>query len=541
MRQEMPTANTMTTYRFSCIAAGLILVLAALAVPVLAQGEIGYVRVASNPPGAYVYIDNVYRATTASSGAESPVIDVTANVQHTIRISKSGYQDFTAPFTVLPGDFRDFQITLTPVTTPSTFGTIGVASTPGGAEVYIDGTYHGLTPTQSGTFLTQEVLPGQHTVSVQKAGHVTYSTKVDVTSGQRKDVTATLQSTQPAGAIQVTTSPSGATVTLDGLDPRTAPYTYQNVAPGPHTLLATLDGYEQLSYSVTVVSGATAQATLTLIRSPATVGSLHVTSIPSGADIYLDGIYRGPTPITIGNLAPGNHNILLRLAGYQEYTGTATIIAGQTTEHPVTLVALPPSAGSIDVVSYPAGASVYLDGSYYGQTSPYDALDIPNVAPGDHALVLVLEGYYNYVTSVAVTAGRSTSVVATLTDRPDANQFGQLAVQSSPSGAYIYVDGAYRGITPANLMLVRSGERTVLLRQSGYQDWTTAVTVTGGETAQVSATLAPIATPTPTPTPTATTPTPTTTAPATTQSGPATGFALAGLALAGILVLRARP
>ncbi len=47
-------------------------------------------------------------------------------------------------------------------------------------------------------------------------------------------------------------------------------------------------------------------------------------------------------------------------------------------------------------------------------------------------------------------------------------------------------------------MLVRTGARTVLLRESGYQDWTTSVTVTGGETVQVSATLAPIATQAPT-------------------------------------------
>lgn len=532
--------------RLPCLLVGLILILAALAVPVLGQGEIGYVRVASTPGGALIYIDDAYRGTTGSSGSAAPVIEVAANVQHSIRLSKEGYQAFTASFTVLPGDFRDFKTTLVPVPTTSTFGTIGVASTPGGAEVYIDGTYHGLTPTQIGAFLTQEVLAGQHIVTVQLVGYNTYSSKVDVASGQRKDVTANLQSAQPVGAIQVTTNPAGATVTLDGLDPRTAPYTYQNVAPGPHTLMATLDGYEPLSRSVVVTSGATAQATLTLVRVPTTVGSLHVTSTPAGADIYLDGVYRGPSPITIGGLSTGTHTILLRLAGYQEYTVSTTVVAGQTTELPVALAALPPTVGSMDVVSYPAGASVFLDGSYRGQTSPNDALDIPNLPPGDHALVLSLDGYYNYVTTIAVTAGKSTNVVATLTDRPAANQFGQLAVISSPSGASVYVDGAYRGITPAALTLVRTGDRTLLLRESGYQDWTTSVTVATGETAQVSATLVSLGTQTPTSatvTTAATTvaPTPTTAAPTTTKSGLADGLALTGIALAGLLILRARP
>lgn len=499
----------------------LILVLAALAVPAVAQGEIGYVRVASEPPGAYVYIDNVYRATTTSSGSDAPVIDVTANVQHTGRIVKSGYEDFTGTFTVKPGEITDFKTTLDPVPTPSTFGTIGVASTPGGGEVYIDGTYYGLTPTQSGSFLTQDVLPGTRTVTVRMDGFNPYTTKVTVDSGQRKDVQATLQSTQPAGAIQVTTSPSGAAVTLDGLDPQTAPHTYQNVAPGTHTLAATLDGYEPLAQSVTVQSGVTAQATLTLTQSASTVGSLHVTSTPSGADIYLDGVYRGYTPSTIGGLAPGNHNILLRLSGYQDYLSTTTTIyAGQTTELPVTLTALSSTVGSVAVVSYPAGASVYLDGSYYGQTNPYDALDISNVAPGDHLVVLSLPGYYSYATPVTVTAGATASVTATLERMPGGNQFGQLAVTSSPAGASVYVDGAYRGVTPAVLLLVRPGDRTLMLRESGYLDWTGSVSVNNGETAQVSATLQPVATPTVTPSNTSTPVVTTTTVVTTTSSTP---------------------
>jgi hypothetical protein len=120
-----------------------------------------------------------------------------------------------------------------------------------------------------------------------------------------------------------------------------------------------------------------------------------------------------------------------------------------------------------------------------------------------------------------------------------------MAVLSSPSGASVYVDGAYRGVTPAALMLVRTGDRTLLLRQSGYQDWTTSVTVTAGETAQISATLMPLGTPTPT-TATVTTvattaaPTPTTAVPTTTRSGLADGLALTGIALAGLLVLRTR-
>jgi hypothetical protein len=196
------------------------------------------------------------------------------------------------------------------------------------------------------------------------------------------------------------------------------------------------------------------------------------------------------------------------------------------------------------VVSYPAGASVYLDDVYQGVTNPWDTLSIPNVAPGEHDLTLTLGGYYDYVTSVTVTTDQSTSVVATLSDLPGSNPNGQVAVASSPAGAGFYIDNAYRGVTPLVVDSVPKGSHTILVRQAGYRDWTTSIQVTEGETAQVSAPLVQDGSPTATatPTPVATTAASTTTAvPTTTRSGVAGGLVLAGLVVAGLLVLRARP
>lgn len=534
----------MTPNRLSCLLAGLLL-LAALAAPALADGDIGLVRVSSSPGGALVYIDDAYRGVTPTAQGQSPAIEVGADTQHTVRLVKQGYQDFATTFSVNAGQLRDVTGTLPPVGPTSTFGTIAVRSSPGGARVYIDGTYYGTTPTQGGSSLSQEVLAGKHRVSVQMDGYTTYSTTVQAESGERRDVQVTLNSETPGGTIQVSTSPSGARVTLDGMDARTAPATYANVAPGMHMVVATQDGYEPLSRSVQVNSGQTAQASLTLIRVSPSVGAARILSVPIGADIYLDGVYRGSTPITIGNLATGGHAVLLRRSGYQEYSATVPITAGGTAELQAALVVQPSTSGSVDVVSYPAGASVYLDGSYRGQTNPWDALDLPGIAPGEHDLSLSLDGYYDYVTTVTVTAGRGTNVVATLKDLPGANPNGQVTVASAPSGAGVYLDNVYRGLTPLTMAAVPTGAHTLLIRTAGYQDWATAVQVTEGETAQVSATLVQggAATATATLTSPATTATqmPTTAAPTTTRSGPADGLALAGLALAGLLVLRTRP
>ena len=536
----------MTPYRLSCLLAGLVLILAALAAPALGQGETGFVRVASSPGGAVIYIDDVYRGATPINTGSSSAITVTANTVHTVRLAKQGYYDYATTFTVGEGQTRDVSGTLVRSRQTSTFGSIAVQSTPGGASVYIDGTYYGTTPTGSGSWLSQDVLAGRHRVTVQLDGYTTYSTTVDAVSGQRSDVRVTLNSDQAVGTLRVSTSPNGATVTLDHTDSRTAPAIFTNVAPGTHTIVATLDGYSPISQTVQVSPGQTAQTSLTLSPTSTSVGSIRIVSIPSAANIYIDGIYRGSTPMTVGDLAAGDHTVLLRRSGYREYTTTVTIPAGGTAELRPTLSALSSSSGSIDVISYPAGASVYLDDVYRGETTPFDALDIPNVAPGDHDLTLTLGGYYDYVTTVTVNAGRTTSVVATLSDLPGANPNGQVAVSSAPAGAGVYIDNAYRGVTPLIVDNVPRGSHTVIVRQAGYQDWTTQLQVNEGETAQVSATLVTGGTATATATATRTTaattaaPTTTTAVPTTTRSGLVNGLALGGIALAGLLIVRAR-
>ncbi|KAF5055821.1 PEGA domain protein [anaerobic digester metagenome] len=543
----MPSTIIMSQYRTSCLVAVLVLFLTALAVPVMADGETGLVRITSSPGGVLVYVDDIYRGVTAVQSGQSATIEVTAGTQHNLRASKQGYQDYETTFSVNAGQLNEISVTLPSVTQTSIFGTIQVQSVPAGANVYIDGQFHGTTPSQAGSYLSQDVIAGKHIVSVQLDGYVTYSTTVQVLSGERKSVVANLNQDRPDGSIQVRTSPEGATVVLDGIDLRTSPVTFANVNAGTHTIIASRDGYQSVSRSVQVSAGQTAQVDITLNPIGPSYGSARIQSVPSSADVYIDGLYRGATPVTIGNLGIGTHNVLLRHAGFQEYSTTIQVSVGSTTEIRPTLTALPPTSGSVDVVSYPAGASVYIDGAYHGQTSSWDALDIPNVAPGDHSCTLTLGGYYDYVTTISVTAGRTTNVVATLKDLPTTNPHGQVAVVSSPSGAGVYIDNVYRGITPLTVRDVPKNSHTILIRQAGYQDWTTSVQVQEGETAQVSASLVPeggatTTTATSAVTSNATTalPTSTTAAPTTTKAGLIEGLALAGVALAGHLIVRSR-
>jgi virginiamycin B lyase len=56
-------------------------------------------------------------------------------------------------------------------------------------------------------------------------------------------------------------------------------------------------------------------------------GTLEITTTPSGAQVYIDGTYRGTTPVTVP-LAAGAHSVVLKMPGFPDAQRTITIYAG---------------------------------------------------------------------------------------------------------------------------------------------------------------------------------------------------------------------
>jgi hypothetical protein len=60
------------------------------------------------------------------------------------------------------------------------------------------------------------------------------------------------------------------------------------------------------------------------------VGTLDITSSPSGAKIYLDSTYKGITPSTLDDVSLGSHKIVISKTGYEEWSRSVTLTAGKT-------------------------------------------------------------------------------------------------------------------------------------------------------------------------------------------------------------------
>jgi hypothetical protein len=67
------------------------------------------------------------------------------------------------------------------------------------------------------------------------------------------------------------------------------------------------------------------------------VGTVVVSSEPTGASIYVDGSLTGTTPDTVKNLVAGSHKLVLKKTGYDDWGKIVTVVADDETEVDATL------------------------------------------------------------------------------------------------------------------------------------------------------------------------------------------------------------
>jgi hypothetical protein len=167
-------------------------------------------------------------------------------------------------------------------------------------------------------------------------------------------------------------------------------------------------------------------------------GRMLVRSTPADAEVLVNGEVRGRTPIALRNLPYGVYRVTVSRLGYvpveREVTVSATAPAAALqlelqragtadASSPPARSAASPQVGleearaadtSVEVVSRPAGARVFIDDQAVGSTP----LRVSGLAPGPHTIRLEQPGYRSWIGTVTVTAGRLARVSASLDPTP---------------------------------------------------------------------------------------------------------------------------
>jgi hypothetical protein len=137
----------------------------------------------------------------------------------------------------------------------------------------------------------------------------------------------------------------------------------------------------------------------------------------------------------------------------------------------------------MELHSVPEGASLVINGEYRGKTP----LTLGNLPSGRYTVAFSRFGFIGVSAEVAVEGGKTAEVTAAL--RPVT---GTLAINSSPPGARVLIDGTDAGPSPVVQENISAGNHTVVLEMGGYRSAVRDVRVMAGLENRVEIPLEPV-------------------------------------------------
>jgi hypothetical protein len=276
------------------------------------------------------------------------------------------------------------------------------------------------------------------------------------------------------GSLRLESDPSGAVVDIDGSPRGLTPMTV-DLSPGTHAVVLT-HGDDTQQISATVTAGATNthhfRWTSPVSTEPA-YGRLQVASDPPGAAVTVDGEQRGMSPLTVEQLEPGEHQVVVQVLG-RTHRRTVRIESAATASLVFTNA---PTGTESGWLAPRAGTQLHIleRGRLIGTTES-DRLLLP---VGNHELEFVADALgFRARRTITISAGQTTTIAVSLP---------QAAVNlNAVPWADVSIDGKDIGQTPiANLMLP-IGAHQVVFRHPQLGEKQATVNVSLQEAARVA-------------------------------------------------------
>jgi PEGA domain len=277
------------------------------------------------------------------------------------------------------------------------------------------------------------------------------------------------------GTLIMNTNPPGAKLFVDGVERGVTPLTVP-LKPGSHSIELRGDGPPRLM-PISMTAGGQVSQYIELPKT-ATFGQLQVRTEPAGARVSVDGLARGTSPVTVADLTPGEHGVLLEsdrgsvrqiVLVEAGVTGSLLVPLGTPDGAPV--------SGWIAVTA-PTDVQVFENQHLIG-SSQSDRL---MVSSGRHDLEIVNERLgYRASRTVQVSPGKVTAIRI---DFPK----GTIALNAIP-WAEVWVDGEKVGDTPIGNLSLVIGPHEIVFRHPDLGEQRHAATVTVNSPARLSVDL----------------------------------------------------
>jgi hypothetical protein len=120
-------------------------------------------------------------------------------------------------------------------------------------------------------------------------------------------------------------------------------------------------------FAVALLALLAVAGTTNVARAETATGAAYVSTLPGGADIWVDGTYVGRSPVYVDALLPGHHALTISKAGWVLQEGDVDVKAGGVAISTTQLTAGPralagSASGTVVVRTMPAHADVDIDG-----------------------------------------------------------------------------------------------------------------------------------------------------------------------------------
>jgi predicted RNA-binding protein (virulence factor B family) len=427
----------------------------------------GTLKVITSPSDADIYVSGTLKGTTNQYGGQGTISGLSDGT-YPLRLSKSGYKDWTKQITIVSGQTTTVYAYLEPGTGTSTtrsetivnntvYGSLKVNTGVTGINVFVDAEYGGTSDSYSGATVNG-LVAGTYLLKLSMTGYKDWTKQVSIAE-----------------------------------DKTTTVYAYLESGNGDSTTRN-----ETLSYNLSY-------------------GSLKVNTGINDVNVYVGGEFGGLTNYysgrTINGLVPGTYVLKLVLSGYKEWTKQVNVVSGQTTTvyaylEPGTGTSITrnetlfydSALGSLDVDTGLDGVGVFVGGEYGGKTEGYWGATVNGLVAGVYTLRLSLPGYKDWTKQVSITVGKTTTVYGYLENGTGTSvtrsetlaydsPYGSLDVDTGLDGVGVFVGGEYGGKTEgywgATVNGLVAGVYTLRLSLPGYKDWTKQVSITVGKTTTV--------------------------------------------------------
>ncbi|MDP6924569.1 MAG: PEGA domain-containing protein [Candidatus Scalindua sp.] len=416
----------------------------------------GTANIESDPTDAVVLLD-------ANDFGKTPVnlTDIKIGI-YDVEIQKEGYVSCKKTIKIKAGKVSSLTAKLVEMT-----GSVNVNSNPSNAVVFVDSKKIGNTPAN-----ITDIAAGNYQLEVKMDGYDVWSDSVNIHAGKDSTVTAELQT--KSGSVNINSNPSKATIFIDSKEVGTTPKNVTDLSYDNHLLEVKMDGYEAWSENIEMEPGLelSVVAELQMIA-----GSVCINSEPSNAMILINNKKAGFTPKTLTEILPGEHNVEIRMDGFENWSESVEVRSDKQNSIAAVLRAI---TGSINIESNPSEATIFLDGKEVSTTPD----TITHATIGIHEIEVKMEGHAEWKKKINVKQGKEIALNAVL--HPVT---GSVRLESEPTGAVIIIDGEDVGKTPEDITGLSPGKHEVEMRLEGYDSSVQMIKVKNGKESLFSATL----------------------------------------------------